>query len=676
MVRLLPGAPHQCGECKSNGLKPIFGSNPNSTTYGCYYLKVGAIALLSAISLSPPNSVSKSACTAAESPGSASGMLVRALPGCRSSRKLGRCPDLRCLLSLAEAGNRAGIQPAMAPPARSAPANSARPTAGPQATAQSTRNLSSAPPICPRLSPLPVPRLAPPSFRTQPHRMTKHWRPASNCLYGNLHRQRRHPLSTPSHPLEPSPPDPRPLTMSRVVPRHCVHARRCTVIKWVGFGRRRRSRWTTRSSPRKNGRERKLRRIWSQSRTWMCCSTTGYVYHVYIVSYLFEADLPVRQDGEEGEHHALQGSVDMPAYPYVNFAPLLSRFGRDITAFQHHVFPQLVWTSVGRLDHIFNVEKVRTVILRRKGVTDMPGLEEEVGRVQKPLAAPHYRSNFVAEKKAMRTELSRRKSLQIPTSKKERHLTAASSSPSLTAAPASASPQSDSSSDVEILEPTASASTSSFGSSHKHQDRPEPPIERYNKHARKCTAQRFAAQASSPTPSSPISVSEISWRQPSNSLPPVVTHLTLPVGSSPEQSPIMVSPPLTCTSTTSPSSSQLPAVSVHVAKKRLSKVYWYTGLHCIEVAAGIAKMASPEAAGLSKAERFAFAFGTDRKYSERTFQDAQKQWSLASPKEREDFIQLGLSPAGLWKAFSKDHPLKNRKNMRTAAVDSDDVVFG
>lgn len=98
------------------------------------------------------------------------------------------------------------------------------------------------------------------------------------------------------------------------------------------------------------------------------------------------------------------------------------------------------------------------------------------------------------------------------------------------------------------------------------------------------------------------------------------------------------------------------------------------GLHCVEVAAGIAKMASCETAGLNKAERFAFAFGADCPYNERTFQDAEKQWRLASPEDREDAIQLGLSPAGLWKVFSKKHPLKNKRNTNTKAiaVDSDD----
>jgi len=67
-------------------------------------------------------------------------------------------------------------------------------------------------------------------------------------------------------------------------------------------------------------------------------------------------------------------------------------------------------------------------------------------------------------------------------------------------------------------------------------------------------------------------------------------------------------------------------------------------------------------APLNKAERFTFAFGPDCPYNERTFQDAEKQWRLASPEERENAIGLGMSPAGLWKVFSKKHPLKTRRN--------------
>jgi hypothetical protein len=70
------------------------------------------------------------------------------------------------------------------------------------------------------------------------------------------------------------------------------------------------------------------------------------------------------------------------------------------------MFPQLVWTNVGHLDHGFNVEKVKTIVLRCTGVTDMPGLEEEVERIQKLLVVPHYCKNLAAKTKAVRMEIS------------------------------------------------------------------------------------------------------------------------------------------------------------------------------------------------------------------------------------------------------------------------------
>ena len=61
--------------------------------------------------------------------------------------------------------------------------------------------------------------------------------------------------------------------------------------------------------------------------------------------------------------HSRVVQTDMPAYPYVNFQPLLPRICHVIITIQHHVFPQVVWTSVGHLNHVFNVEGVKTIIL-------------------------------------------------------------------------------------------------------------------------------------------------------------------------------------------------------------------------------------------------------------------------------------------------------------------------
>lgn len=84
-------------------------------------------------------------------------------------------------------------------------------------------------------------------------------------------------------------------------------------------------------------------------------------------------------------------------------------------------------------------------------------------------------------------------------------------------------------------------------------------------------------------------------------------------------------------------------------------------------------MDSCEIAGLKKAEQFTFAFGSDSPYNKRTFLDAEWQWHTASLKVCEDAILAGLSPVGLWKAFSKQHPLKNRTGMKAVAADSDEL---
>jgi hypothetical protein len=167
----------------------------------------------------------------------------------------------------------------------------------------------------------------------------------------------------------------------------------------------------------------------------------------------------------------------MPAYPYINFEPHLSWFGHNITAIQHHVFLQLMWTSFSWLNHIFNVEKVKITILHCKGVTDMPGLDEEVAHVQKPLIAPHYQNNFTAEKKAIHIELFKHKSLlkmpDISNSIVDRHLT-----------------DSDNFSNVEVIKPTSSASTASLVPLYKNQGRQElVEITQYSKHAHQSTGQ-------------------------------------------------------------------------------------------------------------------------------------------------------------------------------------------
>lgn len=137
-------------------------------------------------------------------------------------------------------------------------------------------------------------------------------------------------------------------------------------------------------------KERDRKKAQAHLESWQNLDMLFYDQVCCLASYLLEVDMSVLQDGQDGEHYMLQGSIDMPAYPYVNFEPHLPRFGHNITAFQHHIFLQLIWTSVSQLNHIFNVEKVKTIILCHKGVMNMPRLDEEVDHIQKLLIAPHY----------------------------------------------------------------------------------------------------------------------------------------------------------------------------------------------------------------------------------------------------------------------------------------------
>ena len=341
----------------------------------------------------------------------------------------------------------------------------------------------------------------------------------------------------------------------------------------------------------------------------------------------------------------------MPAYPYVNFAPLLPQFGHEIASFQHHMFPQLVWTNVSRLNYVFNVEKVKTIVLRRTGVTDMPGLEEEVECIQTPVVVPHYCKNLTAEAKAVRMEISRRKSVPkapIITSRMSTpsHPLASALSQSLsvvTAPMALFTHAREDSSDIEIVVKNLHTLQPHL-QKHRVKDKPSADNGRHRKHAHKRTAQQFAAHASSspsPDASSPAKTLHSSSRSRSHSssslfipssLPSLVSshgfYLCSDSSDSPKPPPSLSSSSRACSSLST--HSILESSSVRGSRKKLTKAYWYTGLHCVEVAGGIAKMASQDAIGLNKAEHFTFAFGPDCPYNERTLGTGNPRQSAAS----------------------------------------------
>ena len=198
----------------------------------------------------------------------------------------------------------------------------------------------------------------------------------------------------------------------------------------------------------------------------------------------------------------------------------------------------------------------------------------------------------------------------------------------------------------------------------------------HSKHAHTSTAQHFAVH-SSPAPSSHTLLPDSSFPSLSLLLLPIFTLFGLSVPlPHPTYSASSEQPPTSpCAQIYSAPSdpSQCAPVTARKTKKAHKRAYWYAGLHCVELADGFTKMGSHEVVGLKKAEQFTFTFWSDCPYNKQMFLDAEWQWHTASPKAREDAILAGLSPVSLWKAFSKQHPLKNGVGVKMAAADSDEL---
>jgi len=67
--------------------------------------------------------------------------------------------------------------------------------------------------------------------------------------------------------------------------------------------------------------------------------------------------------------------------------------------------------------------------------------------------------------------------------------------------------------------------------------------------------------------------------------------------------------------------------------------------------------------GLAQKDAFSEAF-PGSSWVRRTFQDNKRQWlNIATPSAREEAIAAGRTPDGLWRRFSKRHPIT--KSSRT-----------
>ena len=69
------------------------------------------------------------------------------------------------------------------------------------------------------------------------------------------------------------------------------------------------------------------------------------------------------QNDEPGQQLALQGSKDMPDFPWVKPEEFIHRFGSDITTIDHHT-PIGQWVELGRLDIVYKVSNNETLVFR------------------------------------------------------------------------------------------------------------------------------------------------------------------------------------------------------------------------------------------------------------------------------------------------------------------------
>ncbi|KAJ7513194.1 hypothetical protein B0H11DRAFT_2213719 [Mycena galericulata] len=106
-------------------------------------------------------------------------------------------------------------------------------------------------------------------------------------------------------------------------------------------------------------------------------------------------------------------------------------------------------------------------------------------------------------------------------------------------------------------------------------------------------------------------------------------------------------PPSTTPATTPPTSpGPLPAKSKHLV--------WPRGQYTIDMAAGFDRMKSPALMDIPRPQRFKHAFGEQYTYHKGTYQENAKYWWAAkSPALKQEAIDAGRTPAGLWAEYRR-----------------------
>jgi hypothetical protein len=404
----------------------------------------------------------------------------------------------------------------------------------------------------------------------------------------------------------------------------------------------------------------------------------------------------LEQNDEPGRQLALQGSKDMPDFPWVTPNEFIRRFGPDIHAIDHRT-PIGWWTELGRLDIVYKVSNNETLVFRRRGVHRMPGIDDELGQTLRPPPPAHFFKSMSSQRTQVRKEKKAReeRNATMGSGRRSAFLSMPPSPRSSVYLTATTANGDDSSSDIEVSEiedlhapmkraresSTSRENTFPFkrikgGSSDievsevTHRDLNKRTRGRYESHVDAFSYTRAESSRDidpssssifnqSPSPmivdSQDLSVFEVPPYM--HTRPPSSDNSDLPP-SSPIPSPDQQNDD---TNSSPPSSlPSLPSQPPNLSRPK-KDVTWHHGLYCVDVVNGFERMGSKSFKGLSKAERFNKVF-PGRHYADSTVRDAQKQWTRASNSAKETALAYGRSSDGLWRVFSAQHPIKNRKS--------------
>jgi hypothetical protein len=369
-----------------------------------------------------------------------------------------------------------------------------------------------------------------------------------------------------------------------------------------------------------------------------------------------------------------QGKNELPEFPHFNARRHLQRFGNDVPAIQHYSPARGGWVNISTA-FLFTIKEGKPIVLRRDGVTQMSSFDKDWEHANRPVGPVDYHLDMTNVRRTYREDKARQQKARSY-SADVKPLPARLSSPAATVA----TPPSSSSSDLEVigdvvLTPTKTVIPSlkrtamglrDGGRLHKRARHRTPPAQRQlcfssitDSNGPAHVPPRWSPPIDSPSPrfssASSEAVRQSTPPLPSPSSSPPRFSTVFPYG----QSSVRSSPTPSFTQSGSPRSSPSPrscyspSLEISSSHRRKSKP-WHDGLYCVEFADGLEMMANSP---LSQKDAFHDAF-PNRSWVRRTFQDNKRQWlDLATPSERSEAVAAGKIHRGLWRRFSKQHPI-------------------